>query len=436
MSSVLPIEIAIILLLIVANGFFAASEIAIVSSRRGRLEREAAAGNRGAKQALELAESPDRFLATVQVGITLISTLAAAFGGARLAEPLAGWLASIPALRAYAEPLALGVVVALITYFSLVLGELVPKRLALQHAEGIAVRVAPILGAISRLARPAIAALTASAAVVLRVVGRRPAVGGAVTEEDIAYLVRQGEASGAVEAAQARFIGRVFRFDERPARAIMTPRPDIVALDVETSFPEVVDTLLGTTHSRIPIYEGTLDQVIGILYAKDLLRALKAPQATDIRPLLRPAAFVLRHQRLDDVLAAFRRQRSQLALVVDEYGQVEGLVTLADVLEELVGDLPPEHAAPEEPSLVQLEDGTWIVDGAEPYDALRERVGLPDLPPEERGQYVTVAGVVLARLDRIPTVGDTVGLGDFTLRVLDMDGRRIDKLSIARTGDG
>lgn len=432
MSLSLAVEIAVILLLIVANGFFAASEIAIVSARRSRLEQGAEAGHRGAREALDLARNPDRFLATVQVGITLISTLAAAFGGARLSEPLAAWLATISPLEPYAASLALAIVVALITYFSLVIGELVPKRFALQHAEAIAIRVAPIIGALSRLARPAVATLTASATVLLRLLGRPPATEAHVTEEDITYLVRQGEASGAVEAAQAQFIGRIFRFDERPVRSIMTPRPDIVALDVDTPFQEIVDTLLGTTHSRILVYEGELDQVAGILYAKDLLRALKTPSATDIRPLLRPAAFVPRHQHLDDVLAAFQRQRSQLALVVDEYGQVEGLVTLADVMEELVGDLPPEHTAPEEPSLVQLEDGSWIVDGAVAYDTLHEQVGLPALPPEERGQYVTVAGVVLAQLDRIPNVGDTVGLGDFTLRVLDMDGRRIDKLSIAQ----
>jgi putative hemolysin len=435
MSTTLPLELSIILLLILANGVFAATEIALVSARRNRLEQSAAAGQRGARQALALAADPDRFLATVQIGITLIGTLAAAFGGASLASGIASGLAVVPALQPYAEAIALAIVVVLITYLSLVLGELAPKRLALQHAEGIAVRLAPLMSLLARISSPIIFLLTGSVSLLLRLIGQRRASEMSVTEEDITYLVRQGAASGAVEAHEAEFIERVFRFSTRTVRAVMTPRPAIVAVDLAAPLSETIEALIHTGHSRVPVYRDTLDEVIGILHARDLLPFLCGDRATDLdlQALLRPALFLPPQQHIDDALAAFRERKVSLALVVDEYGQVEGLVTVEDVLEELLGQLPSEYRAEDQPTIVQLDDGSWLVDGAEDYETVCERIGTPSTPSTRRRPYATIAGYVLAQLQHIPTVGETTRTGDFTIQVVDMDGRRIDKVAIRQT---
>jgi putative hemolysin len=321
-----------------------------------------------------------------------------------------------------------------ISYLSLVLGELAPKRLALQHAEAFAVRVAPLMSGLARISRPAIALLTASVSLLLRLVGQRQPSETTVTEEDITYLVRQGAVSGAVEPAEAEFIERVFRFADRTVRAVMTPRPEIVAVDISAPFATTVEALVRSGHARLPVYRDSLDDVLSILHAQDLLPFLGGEQPPpDLRSLLRPALFLPSQQHIDDALAAFRERKTHLALVVDEYGQVEGLVTVEDVLEELMGELPSEHGPEQAPSMVQLEDGSWLVDGAESYEVVREQVGLPSIPTSRRRTYSTLAGFALAQLERIPQVGDAATAGDFMIQVVDMDGRRIDKLLIRRT---
>jgi putative hemolysin len=424
------IEIALIFVLILANGFFSGSELAIVSARKSRLEQAANAGNARAGQALTLGRNPDRTLATVQVGISLIGTFAAAFGGARISESLSAALESIPVLKPYAEPLALTLVVVAITYFSLVLGELVPKRLALRHAEQIAMVGAPVVTVLAVVARPVVVVLTVSVNLVLRLLGQHRPVSGGVTEEDIVYMVREGTASGSVEAGEAQFIHRVFRFTDRPVRLVMTPRTEITAVDVDTPLPQVAETFLQAGYSRLPVQHGSLDNIVGILYAKDLLRALAGPVPPDLRALLREPVFVFEHQPIDEALAIFRQKGTHIGLVLDEYGQVAGLLTLTDVLEELVGEMPEEDSGHEDRPLVQREDGSWLVDGLEPYDTVRERLGLPDVPLEERGDYSTLAGMVLARLGRVPNVGDSVTVGDRVLEVVDMDGLRIDRVLV------
>jgi putative hemolysin len=435
MDNSILLESVIIFLLILANGFFAASEIAVVSARRSRLQQMADAGRRRAGQALELAEHPDRFLATVQIGITLISTFASAFGGASISHVIAGWLASIPALAPYAETLALVIVVIAITYLSLVIGELTPKRLALRHAEGIAMAAAPVMNGLARLARPVVALLTSSANVILRLLGQGRATAAAVTEEDILYLTREGAASGAVEPGEAQFITRVFQFTDRLVRAVMTPRPEIVALEVDTPLPEAVNICITSGYSRLPVYQETLDTIVGIVFAKDLLRALTMQEPPHLRELSHPAIFVPEHQHIDDLLAIFRREGEHLALVVDEYGQVVGLLTLEDVLEELVGEIEDEYDVPEDRAIVQREDGSWLVDGKEAYETVQRVVGLPEIPSEEHGLYTSLAGFILARLGRIPSVGDTLRADGFVLEVVDMDGRRIDRVLIRPAPD-
>jgi putative hemolysin len=437
MDNFLGIEIIIIFILILANGFFAASEIAIVSARRSRLQQQADAGKQGAKQALYLTEHTDHFLATVQVGITLISTLAAAFGGASLSAPLAEWIRTFPLLRPYANTMALGIVVILITYFSLVLGELAPKRLGLRASEKIATRVAPIMMAMSAIARPIISLLTSSANVILRLLGQHKPVKEMITEEDIVYLAREGAVSGTVENEEHEFIRRVFRFTDRDVSTIMIPRTEIVAIEVGTPLTKVIETFLSSGYTRLPLYEDSLDNVVGVLYAKDLLRSRteQAEQEVDLHAIARPPFFIPEYQHVDDLLTTFRRKGIHIAIVIDEYSQVIGLVTLEDVLEELVGEIQDEYDVPADNAIVQREDGSWLVDGMTDHELVREKLGMRPQPGNERGDYHTLAGMILSHIGHIPKIGETTTIGDFSLEIVDMDGRRIDKVLIRRKSD-
>jgi len=425
------IELLIIFVLVLANGFFSGSELAIVSARRSRLEQAARAGKRGARQALTLAENPDRFLATVQVGISLIGTFAAAFGGARISAIATTWLLTLPALAPYAEALALMGVVLLITYLSLVVGELVPKRIALQHAESWAVFAAPPMTLLARLMRPVVALLTLSVGLVLRLLGQHRTVESPVTEEDILYMAQSGASSGTVEAGEAQLIQRVFRFTDRPVNEIMTPRPVMVAADAQTSLPDLIALFGRSGYSRLPIYEERLDHALGTLQAKDLLRLPADADPAAVQALLQPPVFVFERQHADDVLNLLRAKGSEVALVVDEHGQIEGLVTLKDILEELVGGFADEAGAGD-PDFVERADGSWLVDGRVVYDRVRERLDLPAPPAETHGDYTTLAGMILSALGRIPAVGDRLTLGLFELEVVDMDRRRIDRVLIRR----
>jgi putative hemolysin len=433
MTNSIGFSIAIVFVLILANGFFAAAEIAIVSARHSRLQREIDEGSKKtqAQQALDLAKHPDRFLATVQVGITLISTLDAAFGGASLSEPLGALIKTVPLLAPYASTLAFVLVVVLLTYFSLVIGELVPKRLALQAAETIAMRAAPLMTLLSRIVNPIIAILTFSTNTVLRLLGQSKAVRTHVTEEDIVYLTHEGITSGTVEKEEEEFINRVFRFTDRSVSNVMKPRTEIVAVEVGTPVSEVIQTFMDSGYTRVPLYKDSLDNITGVLYAKDLLKAyMSLPNDhIDLSTLVRPAFFVSEYQHIDDLLTTFRRKGIHLAIVIDEYSQVVGLVTLEDLLEELVGEIQDEYDAPLDNSIVHRPDGSWLVDGMLDYETVEERIGLKP-PPGDQGGYHTLAGMILAYMGRIPIVGDTVTIGDYILEVVDMDGRRIDRVLI------
>jgi putative hemolysin len=426
----LGVEFVIILALTLANGFFSGSEIAIVSARRGRLEAEAKAGKRSAQQAIHLADNPDRFLATVQVGITLIGTFSAAFGGARIGDILAESMRNVPALAPYAETLSLTLVVVSITYISLILGELVPKRLALQGAERWAMIAAPVMTVLSQIARPVVAFLTLSVSAVLRLLGRKDVDESGVTEEDITYVLREGAASGVVEAGEARFIQRVFQFTDRPVRAVMTPRTEMVTVEVQTPLSEIAKTFIQSKVSRIPVYEDGIDNIIGILHSKDLLRCVAQPETpVNLRDLLMPVIFLIETAHVDDVMTTLRQKGIHMAVVVDEYGQTSGIVTMEDLLEELVGEIRDEYDQAEEHPIMAREDGTWLVDGLVAYDRVKARIGL-QTSDEDDSEYTTLGGMMLALLDRIPVEGDTVTVGDHVLEVIDMDGRRIDKVLI------
>ena len=420
-------ELAIIVVLMIANGVFAASELALVSARRSRLEQHAAMGDKRAARAIALAEEPDRLLATVQVGITLIGTFAAAFGGAKLGEIVADSLENIPAVAAYAETLSLALVVLLITYLSLIIGELVPKRLAIIHTEGVALTFAPVLTFLSKLARPVVWFLTLSTTAVLKLLRQNKAAEESVTEEDILYLTRQGRAGGTVALHEQRLIENVFDFSDRTARMLMTPRPDVVAVSNQTPLREIA--LLSIEHgfSRLPVYEGdSLDKAIGVVHIKDVLPTLLHDVDQQLSSILRPPSYVLDTEPVTRVLARFRRDGTHMGLVVDEYGQIAGVLTLEDILEELVGEIRDEHDEAEDASMVQRDDGSWLIDGAESISIVAEHLGLKF--DEEHADYYTLAGFVLNSLGRLAQVGDTAHWDDWIVEVVDTDGRRVDRV--------
>jgi putative hemolysin len=431
MGGSLVVEIAIILVLVLANGVFAAAEMAVVSARKGRLEQAAAQGQHGAMVALELAQNPNHFLSTVQVGITLISTLAAAFGGARLADVFAEGLSTIPALAPYAQSIALALVVLFISYVSLIVGELVPKRLALQSAERTAIYLAPLMRFLGWLTGPIVRFLAFSSELVLRLIGRHDVEELPITEDDVMALVREGEEEGTLEAAEANLISRVFTFTERTVRTLMTPRTQVVAVEVSRPMAEILRVVIDSGFSRIPVYQHTLDNVVGILHVRDLLRSLAQSPAPDARSLLRPPIFIPEAQRAVSAFQQLKQQRSGLAMVVDEYGQIAGIIAMEDVLEELVGDISDDAQSPEE-AIVHRDDGTYLVDGLLPFVDLHERLHLPNAEElMDTHDFETVAGLIIALLGKIPAVGDKVQWEHYTFEVVDMDGNRVDKILLS-----
>ncbi len=427
-------EILILVLLIAANGVFAMSEMAIVSARKARLQQAADEGDGGARAALALAEAPNIFLSTVQIGITLIGILAGAFGGATLANRIAAAAGRIGWLAPYANEIGIGAMVLLITYLSLVMGELAPKRLALSRAETIAARVARPMYVLSQLTAPAVRVLSASTDLLLRAIGARPSSEPPVTEEEIKIMIAQGTAVGVFEEAEKDLVTGVFRLAERRVSTLMTPRPEIVWFDIDEPPQEIWRRMAASGHSAFPIYEGAMDNVVGIVNAKDLWARAVAGQPIDLRQALIPPLFVPESMAALRVLELLRETRRHLALVIDEFGSIQGLVTLFDILEAIVGEIP--SAAPwDEPEIVQREDGSWLLDGALPVDEMRELFDLDRLPEQERGAYETVGGFVMMMLGRIPTAGDRFEWGGLCFEVVDMDRLRVDKVLVTRAKD-
>ena len=426
-------ELFIILALILANGFFSGAEMAIVASRRGRLRQLADAGDASAAKALELASSPDRFLPTVQIGITLVGTLAAAYGGDRVVDKLAEAIrASAPAqIAAMADTIALTAFVGLLSYFTLVVGELVPKRLALRSAEPVARIVAPVMMAVATIAKPLVWLMGVSTWAVLFLLRAHRQQGPSVSVDDIEHLLETGRADGVLEAVEQAVAIEALRLGERTVRDIMRPRIDIDALDIATPSEQVLGAIAMAGYSRLPVYDGSLDQILGYLSIKDVLRQNWMGWPIELPKLLHRPLFVPESMTLDRLLELFQKQRNQLAIVLDEYGGTEGLVTLEDILEELVGEIHDEHQAEASQALVEREDGSWLVDGGLSIDDFGERVGIKT--DGESRDYSTIAGLVLSLLERIPSVGDTTSWRGFSIEVVDMDGRRIDRLLIHRT---
>lgn len=425
-------EILLVVLLLVLNGVFAMSEIAVVSSRKARLQQRAEAGDAGARRALELAENPNRFLSTVQVGITMVGILAGAFGGATIAEPFAETLRRYPTVAPYADGVALGLVVLAITYLSLIIGELVPKRIGLNHPERIAAAVAGPMNVLSRVSSPLVSVLTLSTEGVLRLLGIRRADEPPVTEAEISMLMEQGTQAGVFEEAEQDIVERVFWLGDQRAASLMTPRRRVVWLDAAAPPEESREVMARHRFSRFLVCEGTLDRVVGMVEVKDLwARSLAGEPVDDLRAVLRRPLFVPESTRALRVLELFRESGTHLALVVDEYGGIEGLVTLNDVLEEIVGELALA-GAPASPGVVRRDDGSWLVDGALQMEEFREALDLPERREEDREEFRTVGGFVLTHLGRVPAAGDRFDAGGLRVEVVDMDGHRVDKVLVTR----
>ena len=423
--------ILVILLLIVINGIFVMAEMAVVSSRKPRLQQLANEGSGGAQVAVDLATNPDRFLATTQIGITLIAILAGAFGERTLAERLSTQLGNVERLAPYREGLAFTIVVVAITYVSLVIGELLPKRLALYNPERIASATAGLMDFVSRLCSPIVALISGSTRLLMGVLRLRPSEEPPVTEEEIKVMMEQGTEAGVFEEAEHDIVKSIFKLGDRAVSALMRPRREVVWLDVDDSFAENQRKLASSLYSRFPVAQGSLDNVIGIVQAKDLLTRCLAAARIDLKENLRPPLFVPEALPALKLLEMFKKSRTHLALVVDEYGGVEGLVTLNDILEDLVGDVASVDM-PEEKQVVQRPDGSWLIDGKLQIDDLKEVLNIPKLPEEESGSYQTLGGLVMLQVGRVPVTGDVFEGQGHRFEVVDMDGKRVDKVLVSR----
>ncbi|MBX9259461.1 HlyC/CorC family transporter [Desmonostoc muscorum CCALA 125] len=433
MSSI-TFEILIILVLIIANGIFSMSEMAIVSARKVRLQQLANQGDAKARVALKLAESPNHFLSTIQVGISLIGILTGAFGGATIANRLAVYVRLVPLLAPYSEPISFGIVVLIITYLSLIVGELVPKRLALNNPEKIASTVAIPMRALSAIASPMVYLLSASTDLILRVLGVTQSTEPQVTEEEIKILIEQGTEAGTFEEAEQDMVERVFRLGDRPVSYLMTPRPDIVWLDLDDTAEENRQKMVDSAYSRYPVCQAGLDNVLGVIPVTDLLARSFRGEPLDLTVGLRQPVFVPESTRGLKVLELFKQTITHMALVVDEYGVIQGLVTLNDIMSEIVGDVPSMDGQ-DEPQAVQREDGSWLLDGMLPVEEFLELFEMEEWESEERGSYQTLGGFVITHLGRIPAAADHFEWEGMRIEVMDMDGNRVDKVLVVPRGN-
>ena len=425
----LTLPISIILLLIIANGFFAMAEIALVASRKARLQPLAEAGNPGADAALELKADPSRLLATVQIGVTVIAILSGTFGEATLGDTLQQEIESYQGLFArYAHIVSMAVVVIGISYFSLILGELVPKRIALVHPERIAAALARIMRVIARVGAPIEWLLSASTNLVLRLLPLRGQRTAPVTDEEISFMLREGVATGHIPEAETAIVEMALRLGERRASAVMTPRTRIESLDLDDPEEENRRKIRDSAYSRFPVVQDGSQQVIGIVHAKDLLIAALAGRPFDLRASTRPPLYLPNTVTVLRVLEAFKTSGEPMALVVDEYGDLEGLVTQSDILEALVGDIT--GSADADQRVVRREDGTCLIDGMVGLDELRQVLGVSHLPGED-ADFHTLGGYVMARLNRVPMVADRVTAAGYRFEVVRMDGRRVDRVLVS-----
>jgi putative hemolysin len=420
----LSVEIAIIVVLIVVNGLLSMSELAIVSSRPARLALLAEKGVGGARRALALASDPGKFLSTVQIGITLVGVLSGAFSGATLGQRLSSWLLGFGLSASVADILGVALVVTSITYATLIIGELVPKQLALRDPEAIAVRVAPAMQILSKVSLPLVLLLNVSGKLILSLIGRGGDAGDKVSEEEIHHLVREAETAGVLEPGEKEMIAGVMRLGDRLVGAVMTPRPEVDVIDLSDDPKTIRETFAKSPHSRLPVSDGSRDHPIGVLQAKDLLDAYLREETPDLRRLVRQVPIIPASVDARDVIAILKAAPVHMGLVHDEYGGFEGVVTAADILESIVGAFSSEDGPPE-PAYVRRADHSLLISGWMPLDEFADLLSVE--VPAHPG-YHTVAGLVLQHFGSVPQTGDSFDLSGWRFEIVDLDGRRIDKI--------
>lgn len=428
-------EILVILLLLVGNGYLALSEIAVVASRRSRLVQRAERGDAAARAAAELSRSPTKFLSTVQVGITLIGILSGAYGGATIAEELAVFFSGYSAIASYSEGIAVAIVVIAVSFCSVIIGELVPKRLALSNPERFAALVARPVTALSRIAAPAVAALEYTSDIVMKVFRLPQGGDSSVTEADVSAMVAAGTAAGVFDPVERRIVERVFRLDDEPVAAIMTPRPEIVWLDIDDSWETHCDLIRQHPYSRFPVCEGSLDRILGIANVRDIWIAQREGSGgtrLDLRSLIRQPLFVPERSPALDVLEQFQATGTHIAIIIDEHGGVDGLLTLNNILTFLVASPVAVPSGQDELAIVQRAADSWLVDGALSLGDFYAGIAIDDPDADKPRTYHTVAGLVMTVLGRVPRAGDRMEYGPLSLEVADMDGFRVDKVLVTR----
>lgn len=428
-------ELLVLFFLFMLNGLFSMSEMAVVSSRKARLQQLFDEGHAGAGAALELANDPSHFLSTIQVGITVIGITSGAFGEARLSAHVTEWLAQWPVLAPHAHGIAVTLVVVGITIGSLLIGELVPKRLALMNPEAVASAAAKPMKWLSLVVYPIVRALTFATEGMLRLLGRHAVTSPPVSEEEIRVLMEQGAEAGVFEEREHRLVSRVFRMDDLRATAVMTPRTDIIYLDLDEPRQALLDRLTTAPHSRFPVTRGELDNIEGVVEVKALLADLVRGAQIDLASNLVKPLYIPETLTVTEVLESFKKHRQTMAFIVNEYGDLQGLVTLHDVLEALVGDIGSVDDAPDS-DIVRRDDGSWLIDGGVSIERFKDALPIEDtLPEEETGNYNTLGGFVMLQLGRIPQVADHFDWKGFRFEVVDMDRNRVDKLLVTQLNE-
>jgi len=424
-------EIAILFALILLNGLFAMSELALVSARKARLQKRVEEGDRSAAAAIKLGEDPTRFLSTIQIGITSIGVLNGIVGEAALAAPLALWLTEIGVPAPYHQYLATGLVVVLITYFSIVVGELVPKRIGQSHPETLARLVARPIDLLAIATKPFVLLLSASTQALLKLLGVKDSGGNAVTEEEIHAMLAEGTTAGVIESHEHTMVRNVFRLDDRQIGSLMVPRSDVVVLDLEQDFEVNMARVEASDHARFPVVRGSMSDVVGVVNARKwMTQALRGDSRELTRQPLQEPLYVPETITGMELLDNFRQSDVHMAFVIDEYGEVQGIVTLQDLIEAITGEFSPRD--PETSWAMQREDGSWLLDGHIPVPELKDRLSLDAVPDEERGRYHTLSGMMMLLTGRLPKVTDTVIWEGWKLEIVDMDGRSIDKVLATR----
>jgi putative hemolysin len=425
-------EAGVILALLVANGIFAMAEIAVVSSRKTKLRSQAEAGDRKARRALELAESPNRFLSTVQVGITLVGIIAGAYGGASLSEKVAAPLESVPWLAQYAKPLAFALVVLSITYLSLVIGELVPKRVGLSNPEKVSALLAGPMMAISKIAKPLVLLLSASSDGIMKLLGLKETGETAVTAEDLRLLAREGLRVGELHKSESEMVERVLSLDMLTVRDLMTPRPKIIWIQQDDPHEAIWHKVVVSGHTTFPVYDRGRDNIVGIVSIKSIYAHLAAGIAVKIKDLMTPPLFVPPSQNALALLETFKKTGKHVAIAIDEYGSVAGLVALHDVMEAIAGDFPTQDARLR-PVAKQRDDGSWLIDAMIPIEEFEAAVKDVPIDPINERDYTTFGGFIVKHFGRVPNEGDSIPIGPYQVEIIDMDHLRVDKVLLIPT---